>query len=64
MSLTWDRTDNREENGKSIAQTDTVRGAVVGENIELDCHLVPFGIPVGNGPGPENIIGPRFNWVL
>ena len=64
MSLTRDRTENREEIGKRVAQTDTVRGAVVGENIELDCHLVSFGIPVGNGPGPETIIGPRFNWVL
>lgn len=63
MSRAWDRTDNREENGKSIALTDTVKGTVVGGNVELDRHLVLCGIPVGNGPGPENLIGPRFNWV-
>ncbi len=64
MSLTRDGTAHREETDKGFAQVLAVQRTVADENTEWDIHLVPCGIRVGNGSGPELINAPGFNWVL
>ena len=64
MSLTRDRTDNREDADRGNAHVLAVRRTVAEENTETDCHLVRYGIPTGDGSGPDIINNPRFNWVL
>lgn len=64
MSLTKDRTNNKNDEDLSEGFVDMVQRAVVGDHTELDCHLVQSGILAGNGPGPETLFGRRFTWVL
>lgn len=64
MSLTRDRTEIREDTDKGLARGPAVRRSLAGEDTETDFHLVRYGVPTGNGSGPDIIVRPGFNWVL